>query len=74
MLIFELSGITGIWVTNLNEDKKILHFDHQGIFLEGGIDGTQVLKRRNVAKTFEKHWCRRRIWSLVLMAFMIDNT
>ena len=36
MLIFELYGITGIWVTNLNEDKKILHFDHQGIFLEEG--------------------------------------
>ena len=28
MLIFELSGITGIWVTNLDEDKTILHFDH----------------------------------------------
>ena len=31
MLIFELSGITGIWVTNLDKDKKILHFDHRGI-------------------------------------------
>ena len=31
MLIFELSGITGIWVTNLDEDKKILYFDHRGI-------------------------------------------
>ena len=59
MLIFELSGITGIWVTNLNEDKKILHFDHRGIlFLEGGNDGSQVLKGRNVTKTFENHWSR----------------
>ena len=49
MLIFELLVITRIWVTNLDEDKKILHFDHQGIlFLEGGNDG---MKGRNVAKT-----------------------
>ena len=33
MLIFELSGITGIWVTNLDEDKKILHFDSRGILI-----------------------------------------
>ena len=52
MLIFELSGITGIWVTNLDEDKTILHFDHRGIplLMEGGNDGTQVLKGRNVAQ------------------------
>ena len=55
MLIFELSGITGIWVTNLDGDKKILHFDHRGIFLEGENDGTQDLKEKNVAKTFENH-------------------
>ena len=31
MLTFELSGITIIWVTNLDEDKKILPLDHRGI-------------------------------------------
>ena len=64
MLIFELSGITGIWVTNLDKDKKIFHFDHRGIlFLERENDGTQVLKGRNVAKTFENHCSKASTWS-----------
>ena len=57
MLNFELSGITGIWVTNLDEDKRqffALIVEVRFAFLEGGNDGTQVLKGRNAAKTFLK--------------------
>ena len=67
MLIFELSGITGIWVTNLHEDKKILHFENQGIFFRRENDGTQVLKGRNVAKTFENH-CHRALKLKILQS------
>ena len=35
MLIFELSGITGIWVTNLDKDKKNFHFDHRQWWILG---------------------------------------
>ena len=53
MLIFELSGLTGIWVTNLDEDKKFFTLIIEVFFFRN--DGTQVLKGRNITKTFENH-------------------
>ena len=55
MLIFELSGINEIWVTNLDEEKKFFTLIIKIFFFGRGNNGTQVLKGRNVAKTFENH-------------------
>ena len=41
--------------------KKFFTFIIEVFFLEGGNDSTQVLKGRNVAKTFENHWVDPRL-------------